>query len=152
MDGFCWTVFYLLTHRVYWSSHHTKAVMLCSHLELLGCQVPTLAIPTLHFCIRTSPKCSDAGRCSFKVARCVAFPILKIVTSCIAATGSETSKTTFNNDQPRSGKQKDLWLETLWKKVNWLKWKSQYTGLLHRRTFKKLPINQLRNNKHQLTW
>ena len=25
----------------------------------------------------------------------------------------ETSKTTFNNDQPRSGKEKDLWLETL---------------------------------------
>ena len=24
----------------------------------------------------------------------------------------ETSKTTFNNDQPRSGKEKDLWLET----------------------------------------
>ena len=24
---------------------------------------------------------------------------------------SETSKTTFNNDQPRSGKEKDLWLE-----------------------------------------
>ena len=24
-----------------------------------------------------------------------------------------TSKTTFNNDQPRSGKEKDLWLETL---------------------------------------
>ena len=26
---------------------------------------------------------------------------------------SETSKTTFNNDQPRSGKEKDLWLETI---------------------------------------
>ena len=24
----------------------------------------------------------------------------------------KTSKTTFNNDQPRSGKEKDLWLET----------------------------------------
>ena len=33
----------------------------------------------------------------------------------------KTSKTTFNNDQPRSGKEKDLWLETLWKKVNNLK-------------------------------
>ena len=28
--------------------------------------------------------------------------------------GNRTSKTTFNNDQPRSGKEKDLvWLETL---------------------------------------
>ena len=36
-----------------------------------------------------------------------------------------TSKTTFNNDQPRSGKEKDLWLETLWKKVNCLKGKSK---------------------------
>ena len=44
-----------------------------------------------------------------------------------------TSKTTFNNDQPRSGKEKDLWLETLWKKVNCLKGKSQYTGLLRKR-------------------
>ena len=25
----------------------------------------------------------------------------------------KTSKTTFNNDQPRSGKEKDLWLETI---------------------------------------
>ena len=25
----------------------------------------------------------------------------------------KTSKTTFKNDQPRSGKEKDLWLETL---------------------------------------
>ena len=25
---------------------------------------------------------------------------------------AKTSKTTFNNDQPRSGKEKDLWLET----------------------------------------
>ena len=25
----------------------------------------------------------------------------------------KTSKTTFNNDQPRSGEKKDLWLETL---------------------------------------
>ena len=38
---------------------------------------------------------------------------------------SKTSKTTFNNDQPRSGKEKDLWLETLWKKVNCLKGKSK---------------------------
>ena len=30
-----------------------------------------------------------------------------------APLGAETSKTTFNNDQPRSGKEKDLWLETL---------------------------------------
>ena len=49
----------------------------------------------------------------------------------------KTSKTTFNNDQPRSGKEKDLWLETLWKKVNCLK---------------ELPINQLCHSKHQLTW
>ena len=27
--------------------------------------------------------------------------------------GKQTSKTTFNNDQPHSGKEKDLWLETL---------------------------------------
>ena len=26
---------------------------------------------------------------------------------------NSTSKTTFNNDQPRSDKEKDLWLETL---------------------------------------
>ena len=31
----------------------------------------------------------------------------------------------FNNDQPRSGKEKDLWLETLIKKVNCLKGKSK---------------------------
>ena len=37
----------------------------------------------------------------------------------------KTSKTTFNNDQPRSGKEKDLWLETLIKKVNCLKGKSK---------------------------
>ena len=47
--------------------------------------------------------------------------------------GGITSKTTFNNDQPRSGKEKGLWLETLWKKVNCLKGKSQYTGLLRKR-------------------
>ena len=29
----------------------------------------------------------------------------------------QTSKTTFNNDQPRSVKEKDLWLETLVKKL-----------------------------------
>ena len=45
----------------------------------------------------------------------------------------KTSKTTFNNDQPRSGKEKDLWLETLRKKENCLKGKLQYTGLLRRR-------------------
>ena len=27
----------------------------------------------------------------------------------------KTSKTKFNNDQPRSGKEKDLWLETLFR-------------------------------------
>ena len=37
----------------------------------------------------------------------------------------KTSKTTFNNDQLRSGKEKDLWLETLWKKVSCLKGKSK---------------------------
>ena len=30
-----------------------------------------------------------------------------------------TSKTTFNNDQPRSGKEKDLWLETLFRDYSW---------------------------------
>ena len=38
---------------------------------------------------------------------------------------TKTSKTTFNNDQPCSGKEKDLWLETLWKKVNCFKRKNQ---------------------------
>ena len=32
---------------------------------------------------------SDAGRCSFKVASCVTFPSLKIVTSCVAVPGPE---------------------------------------------------------------
>ena len=31
----------------------------------------------------------------------------------------KTSKTTFNNDQPRSGKVKDLWLETLFRDYSW---------------------------------
>ena len=31
----------------------------------------------------------------------------------------KTSKTTFNNDQPRSGKEKDLWLETLLRDYSW---------------------------------
>ena len=34
---------------------------------------------------------SGAGRCSFKVASCVAFPSLKIVTSCVAVTGPKKS-------------------------------------------------------------
>ena len=33
----------------------------------------------------------------------------------LEAMGVKTSKTTFNNDQPRSGKEKDLWLETLFR-------------------------------------
>ena len=31
----------------------------------------------------------------------------------LATNKPKTSKTTFNNDQPRSEKEKDLWLETL---------------------------------------
>ena len=30
-----------------------------------------------------------------------------------------TSKTTFNNDQPRNVKEKDLWLETLFRGYSW---------------------------------
>ena len=30
-----------------------------------------------------------------------------------------TSKTKFNNDQPRSEKEKDLWLETLFRDYSW---------------------------------
>ena len=32
---------------------------------------------------------------------------------------NKTSKTTFNNDQARSGKEKDLWLETLFRYYSW---------------------------------
>ena len=45
---------------------------------------------------------------------------------------AKTTITTFNNDQPRCGKEKDLKLETLWKKVHCLKGKLQYTGPLRR--------------------
>ena len=36
-------------------------------------------------------------------------------TKNIGSSEGKTSKTTFNNDQQRSGKEKDLWLETLFR-------------------------------------
>ena len=57
----------------------------------------------------------DKHKYSYRVAKNKSFLWATLDKNCYIV----TSKTTFNNDQPRSGNEKDLWLETLFRDYSW---------------------------------
>ena len=95
-----------------WALQVNAAMMATSVVDYTLIKVNALLADS----VKVWPLAYQGEKKHFK-GRCLRYHCLLL--SLNIQTSIQTSKTTFNNDQPRSGKKKDLLLETLFRDYSW---------------------------------